>query len=281
VSVIIDGHCHAWESWPYEPTVPDRQERGRVEQLLFEMDCNGVDRALIVCAQIDHNPANNRYVAEVVGRHTDRLYQVADLDSFWSSTYHRPGAAQRLRSLAEAMPLAGFTHYLAPQDDGWLESNEAEMLFSEVARHRLLASISCHPHQVAALCHLALCHPDVPVLLHHFAHVRVVDPETVQQLLACKSVENVFVKVSGFYYATAGPKWDFPIRDVQEIVRILVGELGPDRLCWGSDYPVARQFITHRQSLDILRTHCDFIRPADRDKILGDTLAAILDGLTS
>ncbi len=93
MSVVIDSHCHAWERWPYEPPVPDPEERGRVDQLLFEMDGNGVDRALIVCAQIDHNPENNRYVAGAVENDSDRLYQVADLDSFWSSTYHRPGAA--------------------------------------------------------------------------------------------------------------------------------------------------------------------------------------------
>ncbi len=276
---IFDGHCHAWERWPYEPPVPDPEERGRVEQLLFEMDRNGVDQALIVCAEIDHNPHNNRYVAKAVERYPQRLLQVADLDSFWSPTYHLPGATERLQALAEAMPIVGFTHYLAPEEDGWLTANEADALFAEASRRRLLASISCHPHQIEAICRLAVNHPQVPVLLHHMGHAQIAKPESIEQLLACGSVDNVYVKVSGFYYGTAGPKWDFPIRDMQAVVKRLVNELGPDRLCWGSDYPVARQFITYRHSLEIVRTHCDFISPADQAMILGGTLFGIVGQL--
>ena len=275
--MIIDSHCHAWERWPYEPPVPDPQQRGRVEQLLFEMDRTGVDRALIVCAQIDHNPKNNRYVAEQVARYPDRLHQIADLDSFWSSSYHTSGAADRLRRLASQMPLTGFTHYLAPEEDGWLDSDEADALFAAAARLRLLASISCRPHHVDAICRLTARHPQTPVLLHHMGHARVADPESVEQLLACKTTDNIYVKLSGFYYGTVGPKWDFPIRDMQEIVRRLVDELGPERLCWGSDYPVARQFMTYEQSLEIFRTHCSFVGQKEQQQILGGTLAALLE----
>ena len=40
--MIVDAHCHAWATWPYQPPVPDPESRGRIEQLLFEMDQNGV-----------------------------------------------------------------------------------------------------------------------------------------------------------------------------------------------------------------------------------------------
>lgn len=275
--MIIDSHCHAWAHWPYEPPVPDPDQRGRVEQLLFEMDQNGVDRALIVCAQIDHNPTNNRYVAQQVTHHQDRLYQVADLDSSWSATYHRPGAADRLRAMTAQWPLTGFTHYLARNDDGWLDSDEADGLFTETARQGLLASIAASAHHIAGVCRLAQRYPQVPVLLHHLASARAAEPETMEQILTCKAVDNVHIKVSGFYYGTAGPKWAYPHGDMHEIVRCLYDELGPHRLCWGSDYPVSRQFITYRQALEGFRTHCDFIPPADQAQILGGTLAALLD----
>ena len=54
--MIIDCHTHAWDKWPYEPAVPDYASRGRVEQLLFEMDRRGVDKAVLVSARIEHNP---------------------------------------------------------------------------------------------------------------------------------------------------------------------------------------------------------------------------------
>ena len=71
--MIIDSHCHAWTRWPYQPPVPDDEHRGKIEQLINEMDLNGVDQALLVCAQIDHNPENNAYIAEQVARFPTRL----------------------------------------------------------------------------------------------------------------------------------------------------------------------------------------------------------------
>ena len=66
--MIIDSHCHAWPRWPYQPQVPDSDSRGKVEQLLNEMDLHGVDQAVVICARIDHNLDNNEYVAEQVQR---------------------------------------------------------------------------------------------------------------------------------------------------------------------------------------------------------------------
>ena len=72
--MIIDSHCHAWATWPYKPPVPDPESRGRVEQLLHEMDVNGVDQAVIVCAQIDHNPVIGGEIRFPVGLQLVTLY---------------------------------------------------------------------------------------------------------------------------------------------------------------------------------------------------------------
>src|SRR5262245_43208383 len=97
---IFDSHTHAWETWPYEPPVPDPDSRGRVEQLLWEMDRCGVARAAVVCARIDHNPEDNDYVDDCVRRFPERLVQFADVDCSWTETYHAPGGAGRLREAA-------------------------------------------------------------------------------------------------------------------------------------------------------------------------------------
>src|SRR4051812_42951330 len=103
--MIIDSHCHAWTYWPYKPAVPDPETRGVTAQLLNEMTLNGVDQAVVVCAQIDHNPENNAYIAGEVVLHPGRLHQLVDFDSEWSSTYHTPSASQRLRAIAQCWPI--------------------------------------------------------------------------------------------------------------------------------------------------------------------------------
>ena len=36
--MIVDSHCHAWTTWPYDTNVPDPASRGTIDQLLFEME---------------------------------------------------------------------------------------------------------------------------------------------------------------------------------------------------------------------------------------------------
>ena len=104
--MIVDSHCHAWTTWPYDTSVPDPQHRGTIERLLFEMDKEGVDKAVLICARIDHNPANNQYVFEASRRWPDRVVQFPDIDSGWSPEYHTPGATDRLRAAIDRWGIA-------------------------------------------------------------------------------------------------------------------------------------------------------------------------------
>lgn len=105
--MIIDSHCHAWEHWPYDPPVPDSLTRGSFEQLVFEMDRNDVDRAMIVCAEIQGNPANNQYIFENAQNHDNRFSFVIDVDNFWKDSYHTAGAAKRLMDGVKSWQPAG------------------------------------------------------------------------------------------------------------------------------------------------------------------------------
>lgn len=278
--MIIDSHCHAWARWPYQPAVPDDDSRGIAEQLIFEMDANGVDQAAVVCAGIDRNPNNNDYVGEAVARYPERLHQIADLDCSWSSTYHTPGAGERLRQLSDTRDIKGFTHYVEGDDDGWLVSEEGMAMFGVAAERRLIASIAASPRWQPSLRHVAERYPDLPILCHHLAGVRATDPmpnDGLAQVLASAGHPNILIKVSGFYYASHRD-YDYPFHDVSWIVRTLYEHFGPHRLCWGSDYPVVRRFTTYRQAIEVLRTHCAFIPDADKALILGATLAKLLEG---
>jgi L-fuconolactonase len=244
------------------------------------MDLNGVDQALLVCAQIDHNPENNAYVAEQVQRFPGRLHQLVDLDSQWSAAYHTPGAAVRLQQMVERWSIKGFTHYLAPDDDDiWLLSPEGQALFKAAADLKLIASLSCAPHQQPVIRKLAERFPTVPILCHHMGLPMLgkgLLKENLEQVLASARMPNIYIKVSGFAYA-AQVKWEYPYADVQPIVRALYEAFGARRLCWGSDYPVVRFFMTYRQALEAFRTHCTFVSEEDQGWILGKTLNALLE----
>jgi L-fuconolactonase len=277
--MIIDSHCHAWETWPYDPPVPDPETRARMGRLVYEMDVAGVDQALLVCAQISHNPGNNAYVAAAARDFPGRIHPVADLDCEWSPTYHTPGAADRLREMAERFGLRGFTHYLRRDEDGaWLHSQEGQAVFAAAQELGLLASLACYPHQQPAVRAIARLFPLVPVLVHHLGLVHVGEHsrlENMRQVLESAEVSNIYIKVSGFAYP-AKQGWEYPYPESQETLRALYERFGPRRLLWGSDYPVVNYFMTYRQSLEILRTHCEFIPAGEKELILGGNLERLL-----
>jgi predicted TIM-barrel fold metal-dependent hydrolase len=277
--MIIDSHTHAWLRWPYEPPVPDDESRGTVEQLLFEMDQCGVDQAVIVCAQIDHNPDNNAYIAEKIRRYPTRLHQFADVDCSWSTTYHTPGAADRLAQAAEQWPLKGFTHYVRGDDDGsWFLSEEGSRFFRKAEERKLIVSMAIGPQLQPVLRQVAERFPSVPFVCHHMAGARASESPPyprLKEILASAKQPNIFIKMSGFAYVSQ-VDWDYPYSDTGWIVRALYEHFGPARLCWGSDYPVVRWYMTYRHALEAFRTHCPFIPEKDKAEILGGTLYRLL-----
>lgn len=276
--MIMDSHCHAWSFWPYQPPVPDSATRGSFELLQHEMDANGVDRALIVCAEIDGNPDNNQYVYDKVAEQRGRFDFVIDVDSLWTDSYHQPGAAERLQAGLARWKPAGFTHYINdPADDArWLNSADGIAMFEVANAQGVLASIHCRPQHLREIRALAGHYPQLRILLHHMGHPKLLEPEGLSEILATARQDNVFIKVSGFYNTTTAPPWDYPLSDVQPVVHALYQRFGASRLLWGSDYPVCCQFHSHRQAIEILRHHCRFISAADMDAIMGENLAGLL-----
>ena len=155
---ILDAHCHAWHRWPYSPPVPDEFGKATIDQLVYEMDANGVSQALVVCASIENNADNVEYVASASERHHGRFHVLADLDCSWTSTYHTPGSADRLRALDDRYRLVGFTHYLDVANDGWLRSDEAEGLFRTAGERHMVASLAAGPAWQADLRQIARRH---------------------------------------------------------------------------------------------------------------------------
>lgn len=279
--MIVDAHAHAWERWPYDPRVLDPATRGSVDALLYEMDAAGVDRALVVCAAIGAgdprtaNPDNNGYVARAAAAHPARLAVLADVDSRWSATYHRPGAAHRLeRTLAETGAV-GVTHYLADDVDGWFDDGEGQAFLARAAELGTVLSLHAPPAWFPSLGRALRAAPPPTVLLHHQGLVvpgGATFDRDLRNLTALAAVPAVHVKVSGFHYLADRP-WAYPYAGTHVALRALVAAFGTGRLLWGSDFPVARPHVTYRQSLELVRE----LTGADAG-ILGGNAARILTG---
>ena len=277
--MIVDSHTHVWRRWPHEPEVPDPQSRASVGNLLFEMDRSGVDKAVIVSAQLPGSSDNNDYGARAVAAHPDRFVQLVDVDSRWSADYHKPGAAARLRRVVERYAPVGVSHYLRPDNDGWLTSEEGNAFFGVAGEHGLIVSFGATPGWLQDLSTVAGAFQSAVVLVNHLAGVTLWpggEDAGLALALRAKDVPNLLVKVSGFYYGHHRP-WDYPYSDRAKIVRAFYDKWGPERMVWGSDFPAVLTHMSYRQSLELVREHAPVPGP-ELPGVLGETLWRVLDG---
>ena len=70
--------------------------------------------------------------------------------------------------------------------------------------------------------------------------------------------------------------WDYPMLQIRPALEQMVERIGADRIIWGTDIPIVMLHWTYRQSLDYIRSYCDFIPDEDMELILGGNMARLL-----
>jgi len=284
--MIIDSHCHAWQLWPYQPAVSDSTSRSSIEQLLNTMVKHEVDQALVVCANISLNPLNNEYIFEQAKKFPQRLVQLADVDSYWSDTYHSNGADLRLQNTIDQFELRGFTHYIAPNDSaGWLQSQEGLKFFAVAAANNQLVSIAAPLSIIPTISEIAARFPNIPFLLHHMGleiaplnqcgsldEIR----QNLNSVISAANQPNIHLKMSGFHHIWP-ERANFPYEELRFVTREFFDAFGPLRMHWGSDSPVSKQHITYAQSMDIFKLHFDFSTANDLRLVFGDSLHQLIN----
>ena len=273
--MIVDAHCHAWTRWPYQPAVPD-PGRGNAAALLWHMDRNGVERAVVICAAIGGNPDNAGDVTAAAARSDGRLVPFVDVDCRWHDTHHQPGAPARLRAAIARFRPRGITHYMHEDGDpSWLLSPDGVEFLRIAEAEGLVLSLACGPGQLAAVQEAAARAPGLPILLHHLARVRAGDDPALAALVSAARTPNLHLKLSDVGFGVDDP-WNFPHARMRPVVEAALTAFGPARTVWGSDCPVTTEVVTYRQTLELVRTHCPFIPEAAMPLVLGGTMARLL-----
>jgi predicted TIM-barrel fold metal-dependent hydrolase len=212
-----------------------------IDDVMRFLDRVGIEQAVIVQPLGDFD---NDYLLEVAARHRDRLRSVGVVAA------DRPDRAASLVRLAEA-GCAGVRMAAADLSRDPTFAAETSAAGLAIAVHA-----SDGAPGVASLAG-AIGGLERPVIVTHLGMPTVVDGVLVQgtEILPLAAVPNVFVLLSGL--AMACP---YPYGPLRELVHDVVMAFGPQRVMWGSNYPLTEVDETTRD-LELIRSEAFGLTP--------------------
>jgi L-fuconolactonase len=265
---IIDPHVHVWTHdsrfpWAKETTKPPEKD-ATPEMLLELMRANGVERTVII--QVIHYRWDNSYLASVLRRYSQYFKGVARVNP------ESPAGPDDLSRLVDQ----GFRGVrISPAADAsgdWIRGPLMPPLWKRC--HELavpmtvLTSIDRMP-DVAALVEKF---PELTVVIDHMADCPADDPERLKKLLALERYPRVFVKISHTWSVSREP---YPYADAQSQVKRLYDAFGPQRLMWGTDWPLVENYCGYAKALAVVRDEMKFLNAEDKSWILSKTVERV------
>jgi predicted TIM-barrel fold metal-dependent hydrolase len=265
---IIDPHVHVWASdprypWAKETTRPPQRD-ATPETLLELMKANGVEKTVIV--QYIGYRWDNRYVADTLKKYPQRFQGVARVNP------QDPAAPDHLSRLAAE----GFRGVrLSPGADAsgdWIRGDPMPPLWKRAESLKVPMQILAPITRMPDVGRLTEHYPELTVVIDHMADCPVDRPAELEKLIALARYPKVFVKVSHTWSISRQP---YPYLDAQEHVKRLYAAFGPQRLMWGTDWPVVEERASYRQALTVVRDDMKFLSEEDKAWVLSKTIERV------
>jgi L-fuconolactonase len=265
---ILDPHVHVWENnprylWARETTHPPK-ENETPSMLLDLMKANGVARTVLV--QYIGYRWDNRYTLDSMRKHKPYFMAVCRVNPVDTA------APDQLSKLTEQ----GFHGVrLSPSGDAsgdWIKGPLMPPLWKRAESLKVPMQILAPITRMPDLVPLIEKCPKLDVVIDHMADCPIDQPKELDKLIALVRFPRVFVKISHTWSISRQP---YPWLDAQEYVKRLYAAYGPERLMWGTDWPVCKQWTTYRKTLTVVRDDMKFLNENDKSWILSNTVERV------
>jgi L-fuconolactonase len=288
--VVIDAHHHLWDlaarehgwlmggqPWATDEELAQLRRSFTLADLAPVAAAAGVAGTVVIqtadepwetpdllALAVGHDPYTNReapaggLLAGVVGWTDLAAPAVAD-------------AVESLRALPGGEFLRGIRHpVLMEPDPGWLARPEVLRGLRALAATELSFDIVVLPHQLPATVTAAQSVPELAFVLDHLGNPPTVGQEASNEAWAAAigglaALPNVTCKVSGAH--------SDPLRasDLRPYYETVLAAFGPDRLMFGSDWPVSALAAPYSQVCDLYRELTADLSAAEQDAIFDRT----------
>jgi L-fuconolactonase len=261
---MIDAHQHFWRldrgdyDWPNDSVAPIFRDFApdELRPLLAQA---GVAQTILV--QATPTLAETEYLLDIAAR-TDFVAGVVGWVDLTA-----PDALMHIDRLRADPMLKGLRPMLQNIDrTDWVLDPAAHAALSHMQAKGLRFDALIQPRHLPVIALLALRYPDLPIIIDHIAKPRMgggqsPDPAWADGIEALAKLPNVWCKLSGMV-TEIGPHWQRS--DLAPFAAHVLQAFGPDRLIWGSDWPVVNLASDYATNL---ATALTFIPESDRPKI--------------
>ncbi|MFC8358244.1 amidohydrolase family protein [Streptomyces griseorubiginosus] len=270
---VVDAHHHVWDlavrDQDWIAADSPLRRTFTVEDLAAEARAAGVDRTVLV-QTVTVPEETPEFLALAAGH--DLIAGVVG----WTDLT-RPDVADelaRLRELPGGSFLRGIRHQVQGEPDPrWLLRPDVLRGLAAVAEAGLVHDLVVLPSQLPACVEAAESLPHLTFVLDHLGKPPVaagtLEP-WASDLRALAALPNTVCKLSGMVTEADPANWT--VDDLRPYADTVLDAFGPDRVMYGSDWPVCTSAATYDE---VLATARELIGPGDADQVLAATATRV------
>jgi L-fuconolactonase len=263
----IDAHQHFWhydrvrDAW-----ITDDMSVLRRDFLPDELETRLADSGIdgTVAVQADQSERETEFLLQLAERHPFIRGVVGWVD------LRAADLPNRLEHFCAFERFRGVRHIAQAEPDDFLERDDVVRGIGQLREFGLTYDILIYAHQIPAALALAERLPDQPFVVDHLAKPRIreraMDP-WAKHMRELASLPNVCCKVSGLVTEADWARWR--PEDIRPYLDVVFEAFGPDRLMFGSDWPVCLVAASYRRAVELVEDYADHLSQAERDDLFG------------
>lgn len=269
----IDSHQHFWKFDPIRDAWIDGsmaviQRNFLPDDLKPLLDKNGISGCVVV--QADQSDAENGFLLGNANDY-DFIKGVVGWVDLKSSDVD-----DRLQYYKQFKKLKGFRHVLQGEADRALMLKPAFMNgIKALKKFNFTYDILIYPDQLGYVPEFVKAFPDQKFVIDHIAKPYIKDnkiADWAKDMKALAGFENVYCKVSGMVTEANWETWK--PGDFTPYLDVVLETFGPERLMFGSDWPVCNVAGGYDKAVNIVKNYTSKLSANEQDSVWGDTAAA-------
>lgn len=272
--MIIDAHHHLWDPavraypWLSGEALDPIRHAYQVADLREKTKESGVDGTVLVQTMPDLGETVD--FLGMADAHRDLILGVVG----WVDLTD-PDVAGTLASLREGPGgdrLVGIRHLVQDEEDpGWLARADVLRGLAAVADAGLVYDLLVFPHQLESAITAVREVPQGRYVLDHAAKPPIASggrEPWASRIHELAAHSNVACKLSGLVTEADWTQWT--IEDIRPYAEVVLAEFGPQRVLFGSDWPVCELAASYAEVTGLARELCGGLPDADRNAVFGD-----------